>query len=127
MPRLQNMVIDKLGCPDEPSMIAKEDGKGSLRAAAELIHFVDGIPGQGSPLKRYYVRLLLAPFAADKICRFTAEQGKLHQFPARFTMEEILGNGLGTDLVTSLMALFGDLDVGLSAWNPKGFYVEESI
>lgn len=126
MPQLQNQVIDKLGDPLTLILGFKNLKKNLIIATQELVEYVDHTAGDETPLKRYCVQLLLFMFSLEKEVRGSIGIVSLHQRAARICMEQILGKGLATDVIKSLMTSFGHLDLVLPTWNAKDYYVNGS-
>jgi hypothetical protein len=126
IPRLQNMVMDQLGCPDfgGVNLFTMEGEQKPVLAVLEFIDYVGISADNEKSLGRYCVRLLLIFFACENTLRRGNDE---HIDLTQRNMRAALGNRVASGLIIALMRIFGEQNMELPAWNIEDYYVQENI
>lgn len=128
IPRLQNMVMDKLGCPDSGKIKNFFTKSGKLKmhtAAQEFIEYVGISTSAEKPLGRYVVRLLLNFFGIEH--QVSQKTDPKDPTAPQKMMCAALGDGIIGVFVTTLMKTFRDHELVLETWNIEDYYIQEHV
>jgi hypothetical protein len=128
MPRLQNLVVEKLGDPDDWSHIPKIPDSlenSDITAHREPITYANSTEGIDTPLKRYCARLLLSRIEGDDHDRHTMSAWDFLAHRQN-QVYSITGPGAAADVIKLLLDTNRDLEVNLKDWDSADYAVEES-